>query len=830
MAALSSTQSGNWSSASTWGGTTPSDGDTFTINRGHLVTVNSDQRPTNGWGDIALYGKLLISSGGQFRLNGRITLYGDGAGGYFSEGGSTTNSFLHMTAGSSMEIRGSNSDNHGIWMETQQHCQMIFEGTAKNLNTNLSSATDIGAVYLPVDDVSNWEIGDWVTVFNRTEDYRVNGDEGFWVHDVDTVNRRLYIRQYVSPTTTITDIRGGDLIVANAKVFRVGYKIIYGTGENRQTAEITAINYNNNRLTINATPTDTHIGETVYQTGAEKGHVDNCVVRRMASTVQTAISANSTTSLTLADASDISVGDTIVIDVNNDTDTNWDYNTRHTVSSKSGNTLTLDRNIERNINVGALVTILSRDVKVHAVDESSNTRPFILIERWTSSTGKNRVVIFQDVWFKGLGRNTNSAYYSGLMLAGYTSYYVEDGTSTDGYHVQSRFDCAVYESPNYRSSYTGMNVRDSRQFVMRNCISYRTERGWWGYGGNYNWRLFNCYVTRTWYTSFLTDGFYEPYGTIQYFYGTRSDDYGLMYHHFREGQNIRHVILLNHENRPCYFYYHTTDSTVERFLMDGYRYFPYIGAGGGKFIFLDSIFTNRWDWTAPDGSGQVYSNYGLSGNDDKSNYYRTQGHTQYAEILERNFEYDGHAEWYGGMLAIWDESEKAWYCKQYSDANAGKFENTYVPPNTLVRLSCDVKIQSGFTGTRPHLFATTTRNQYNRGRYRTALSGQTSTQNSSTANEDGIDGWIEMNQYSSAAIGDWETKTLTIQPQTKGYMLVYGVTATSDNIREEYFYMKDVELFFDSSPTITKTKTMPKRAAVRSGFTRAKKRIGGTRL
>jgi len=38
MAALSSTQSGNFNSASTWGGTAPSDGDTFTINRGHKVT------------------------------------------------------------------------------------------------------------------------------------------------------------------------------------------------------------------------------------------------------------------------------------------------------------------------------------------------------------------------------------------------------------------------------------------------------------------------------------------------------------------------------------------------------------------------------------------------------------------------------------------------------------------------------------------------------------------------------------------------------------------------------------------------------------------------
>jgi hypothetical protein len=830
MAALSSTQSGNFNSSATWGGATPADGDTFTINRGHKVTVNSDIRTTNGYGDIQLYGKLEIVNNGQFRLNGRIIIRGNGAGGYFVEGSNTTNGFLHMTAGSSIEIRGANADNHGLWMETEQHCQMILQGTQKNLNTNLSAATSIGGVYLPVDNASNWAEGDWVTVFNREEDYRVGGDEGFWVHDVDTVNNRIYIRQFVSPTATITGLLSNDLVVDNAKVFRVGYKIVYGTGSNRQTAEITAIDYNRNRLTTNATPSLSHIGETVYQTGAEKSHVDNSVVRRKATTVSTAISANNTTSVTVGNASDIAVGDVIVIDANNDNDTGWDYNTRHTVSSKSGNTLTLDRNVEQNIKVGSLVHILTRDVKVHAVDESSNTRPFILIERWTSSSGRNRVVILQDVWMKGLGRNTNSTYYAGLMMIGYASRYRDD-SSNDGEHIQSRFDCAVFESPNNRSSYTGFATRDTREFLIRNCTSYRVERGYWLYSSNYNHKLFNNYASRCWYATCAIDSFYEPYATVQYFYGTRSDDYGMVISQLRENQDIRHNILLNHEQRPFGAFYSPDHIVFERIYMDGYRSFPYVGDANGKMVFLDSYITkNRWDWTSPTGTGVVYSNYGNAANSDRSNYYRTTGYTQFGDLLENNFEYDSHAEWYGGTLAIWDDSEKAWYCKQYNDANSGKFNSTYVPPNTTVRLSCDVKVQSGFTGTRPYLFAMSHRNQYAYGRWQTAYTGQTSGQDSTASNPDGIYGFRNMNQYSAAAVGAWETKTLTIDPQTKGYFLVYGITTTSTDIREEYFYMRDVELFFDSSPTITKTKSISRRAAVRSGFTRAKKRIGGTRL
>ena len=964
MAALSSTQSGNWSSASTWGGTTPSDGDTFTINRGHKVTVNSDQRPTNGWGDVALYGKLEIVSGGQFRLNGRITLYGNGAGGYFAEGNSTSNSFLHMTAGSSMEIRGSNSDQHGIWMETQQHCQMIMEGTAKNLNTNLSAATDYGAAYLPVDNASNFAAGDWVTVFNREEDYRVCSDEGFWVHDIDETNNVIYIRQFVAPTAVIQKVNGTEVLVDNAKVFRPGYKVVFGTGGGNvdlkyetivyttsnysnastfyagvagtttagklavhydastdlplrgllhiadangedvstqvaswtsmvfkvrdlyiagninqqvgiqsvtkngshyeiefnnssttttsnpastnagvpQTLQTTpqyqrtvsvktieSINYKQNLLFLDTNVSNSVVGETMYQTGAEKQHVDNSRVQRKATTIRTAISANSTNSITVGNASDIAVGDVIVIDVNNDNDTNWDYNSRHTVSSKSGNTLTLDRNVERNIKVGSLVHILTRDVKVHAVDESSDTRPFILVERWTSSAGRNRVVIIQDAWLKGLGRNTNSAYYSGLMQAGYASRYRDD-SSADGEHIQSRFDSMVYESPNNRSAYTGINARDSREFVMRNCTSYRTERGYWGYSGNYNWKFCNNYSTRNWYCGFLTDGYYEPYSEFSYFYGTRSDDYGVMFHHVREQMTIRQVILLNHEQRAMYGYYNTQGLVFERFYIDGRRYhLPWFGPGNGKLRFLDSYMRNRWDFSAPDGSGQVYSTYTISGADSRSTYVRTTGHVGEIDFYEHNFEYNGLMESWQGFIRQWDDDERAWVCRNLDDSDAGAFDSVYVPANTTVRLKCDVKLTAG-SYTRPFLFATNSRNKHNMGRFRTAYTGQTGILTSSTAHEEGHVGFREQVQYSTAAVGNYETKQLVIQPRKYGYFLIYGIYSSS-NIREEEFYMKDVQVFFDIAPSGAKAKAKAnKGVAVRAGFVKAKKRIGGTRL
>ena len=49
MALITSAQSGNWTSTSTWtGGSVPADGDQFEIQPGPAVVLNSDVRTTNG--------------------------------------------------------------------------------------------------------------------------------------------------------------------------------------------------------------------------------------------------------------------------------------------------------------------------------------------------------------------------------------------------------------------------------------------------------------------------------------------------------------------------------------------------------------------------------------------------------------------------------------------------------------------------------------------------------------------------------------------------------------------------------------------------------------
>ena len=139
MANLTSSQSGNWTSSSTWGGSTPADGDTFTISQGHKVTINSDQRAGTGFGDISVRGNLHFATNGKLRINGRITVEGNGSTDYsktdgvsaqdFTEGGSSSGALLSATGNNiRLEFEGTDADQHGIWIENVTYSSWKFEG------------------------------------------------------------------------------------------------------------------------------------------------------------------------------------------------------------------------------------------------------------------------------------------------------------------------------------------------------------------------------------------------------------------------------------------------------------------------------------------------------------------------------------------------------------------------------------------------------------------------------------------------------------------------------------------------------------------------------
>ena len=169
MAALTSAQSGNFTASATWGGT-PADGDTFTIAAGHSVTSSTVDMPTNGYGDITIHGCWSLQSGSQFKLNGRAIIYG-GESNYFQEGESNSAGKFEMKANSELVLKGTNSEQHAVWCETQTRTQVICDGDEATLNDVISCSgyIDYNQDFLPVVSASNFAVGDWISVYSRDE-------------------------------------------------------------------------------------------------------------------------------------------------------------------------------------------------------------------------------------------------------------------------------------------------------------------------------------------------------------------------------------------------------------------------------------------------------------------------------------------------------------------------------------------------------------------------------------------------------------------------------------------------------------------------------------
>ena len=117
--------------------------------------------------------------------------------------------------------------------------------------------------------------------------------------------------------------------------------------------------------------------------------------------------------------------------------------------------------------------------------------------------------------------------------------------------------------------------------------------------------------------------------------------------------------------------------------------------------------------------------------------------------------------------------------------------------------------------------------RYAGGRYSGSYTGKTDYVSSSESA--GFSGFVEQIQYTSAADGNWEEKQLTVSPQSKGYFLLVGIR-TDDNSRDEKHLFELPDIMIDTATSIRKSDSVGKSVSNRASFTRAKKRIGGTRL
>lgn len=682
MAAYTSSQTGNWDLASTWGNQgIPGNGDTWTISANHVVTYSNTTFQTSGVdnGTIINTGRIIFESNSRFKLNGLIECYGDWT----------------MNANTTINIVGGNTASHGIYIRqpTSGITQTVrMTGSTGMPETSLTANITEKQGYLAVTDASSFGVNEWISAFKRgISNITQRTDEGFLVHDIDGNN--IYVREFVGPSSNITDVNGSVITVENSKLYREWQTIIFGSGANRNVSNVVSIDNVSNTITLESTPSGNVIGSTVYTTGPIRQKNSGDIVRKVAFYVN-ADAASDATSFTVTNSTGLNVGDEIVVDSllenNNYTDERPE---RRTITAINGNTITVNSAFGYPIYVSAWCVRLTRDCKIQTDDSGTQYGFFRMVDNGSSAFNSNNRLEFRDVEFRNLGTSIDDfRSRSGPMFNGrYNNDLGYDGIEIEG--VTSHRDAAR------NLSNAGMYFyRWCYRWTVRNCVSFESVRGIWferGYDMN-DIAFYNNYSARSEDTLFRWQDARYELGEFAYNYGHRADDQALLItsnrvtgigiHHnwFRVGQNRGINTNINYGSFALF------QNRVED--MFGSAVFGF-NNGMGNFIYNYFEATRTLDFTL-DTDIQL-SRRGLDPN-----------HSVIS--LEHNFEREAVVELFPGGKRSWDEEEQAWFVQHDDDVfsadnGAGHCEIIYIPPDTSFKVRVTIKFTDGWSGTAPKL-------------------------------------------------------------------------------------------------------------------------------
>jgi len=754
MATITSTQSGDWHVGGTWvGGSVPAANDLVVIAHGHRVTLSTNIQSAIT-DDVTIDGNLHFASGGKMHLNGRMTVKNtsnsNDSAGEFANGTSSSGSLLSMVGGSEIKISGDNSAQHGIQVDARKWCGVQIDGSEPTLKTELNGNHDYESTYLTVDNSANFAAGDLISIYRREEDFRLVNDEVFYIHDVDTSNHRIYFRQFICPKAEyyapcIKAVSGSTIKVDDASVYRVGYKLIFGTGNNRNVLTITAINKLTNVITFGSTVDNdpSLINEYVYQTGTEKYHLSDSHVRRISSCMTNTFSGTAgLRTINVNNAADFSVGDKIYIEACGDAsyqyasggETNvWRHNLVYNISAINGLTITVDRDILYDGKAGGLIARMTRDVVIKACaangddvadGDQDTARVFFNVKYWTSNGWNNaptRRCKIKYVEFRGLGYNTNDStnFRHGVCIAGYNGYYdtkitgsAEDNTTihnTGGVTQtgENYFDGCTYTAYNLVSnttrdgdSYPSICIRHPYGMVVRNNLIVGAGRGMWHWSSQYFIKSHGHISAANNYSSLSADSAYEYPNEYSYMYLRMSEDYGFIYNHLgRQNDNttIQHFDIQYHHQYGIHHGY-ACNPTWRRIYVDKYRYM-YTPDSVQPMVFQDSRFMpNYWDASAyiynPNISHTPYYDpdeirHYNSGNNYP--YRSTSSNNRKFYWIEHGFREEEYVEMGGGITKLQRKGQAAadFICSRYPGQIMCRI---FVPANTVVNLRSTVRV------------------------------------------------------------------------------------------------------------------------------------------
>ena len=781
MATITSAGSGNFSAGATWvGGVAPVNGDGFIIAVTHTVVVdNATLIPVTGYAASSISGILQHAATGvsTLRMDGSLTVANGGT--------------YHMRGNALLEFRGTTIQFRGLVINGAASTSLIIEGADGMQSTTLSANADNGVTSFSVASSANFAIGEWIAVFDNTTAQAGNAgaatlrDEGFWIHDIS--GNTIYFRQYVSPTDTIVSTSGSTVTTLNAKVWRVGQKIIFGTGANRNIKTITAINYPFNTITVDSAITGSVVGQTIYETGTDKIHTSGNKVRKVA-TYATTFSASTSTQITLANATSFAVGDEIwvqaVSECGGQSDYAWNAYPSYikTIQSISGNTITLNAAVGYNVTAGALVTRMTRNVQIRTVTDTDFA--YIYLQNFTSNY--TRKLIMKDVYCRRMGwTSANEA--RGIVLMGHTSTNslpVAISQTVPAFSQQAWIEGVSMTAPSAATGidWGGFFFFNSRYLQGRCCTVVGTYQGFGVYyqGGQC---AYNCISAGNPDIGFRVEGQSE-WWEVAYSYSSRNNigcrlipayEDGCGHHHFISDATFYSIAQYSSFRGPALYKHQHTGTSGGIYCEVAQMAMLY-----GKLSFLS-------------GTVQPYST--VPGTNQVGYYYQQidRGSIQYQtfNIIEANFEYDRMEQYGYYTMRVWDSNENAWrvyFKSNASEGGAGWFESIFVPSGASLRVTCQVKLPSFYSSASyPTLEVRSTQSNV----------GPNQLQNVGGQWNNWVSGGSAPISYTAAALNNYETKTLTVTAVNFPRYLQAGIWGT-DATQSEGWWQTNMTFTLDT--------------------------------
>ena len=821
MAYIQTAQSGNFSATTTWvGGVVPLDADGFQINVNHTVTVDaSTPIRTNGFEDSNIYGILQHTTSGTstIRMNGRLHVRGGGT--------------YHMRGDAVCEFKGTNSDNHGLWVYNEANANFIAEGEdgMPTTTTNGGSENSYSLVFA---SAANFAAGEWIAIFNNsitTADdgyYATMRDEGFWIHDID--GNTVYLRQYVSPPVTVSanTTSGSTIIgVSNAKVLRVGQRIIFGTGANRNTRQISAIDYTTNTVTLNSATTGTIAGLPIYLSGTEKFHDGADKVRKVATIVNGNYASGSTV-IAVANANRFVAGDEIWIEAKSEvggtTDFAWNaYDTIRTVSSVSGNNITLSAGLPYSVSTGTLVTRLTRRIRVRGVTDSDHaffhTDYYVGNGDYGTLANFNKKLVIKDVYFRRVG-NSVDGNARGVSFRGWSSSNSLPVTISQQIASHSRqpwVEGIAVNGTLATIDIGGLFIWDMRYLKLRCAFCANTYNGINGPWYNPGQSIYNCISTRNSSTNYRSEGLHD-YAEFAYNYSSRAEN-AIRWLPVYENALGYHDFISDAATYGLSHFNSTLGLPGRKFVFTGLRYGHYFENINSALIYSSSKYLsgliNPQLGTPQAGPGLRQLDRGVLGYGALT-------------ILEDGFEYDAVRQFATGCERYWDNNENAWrttFRYDYNEYGYGFGETILVPAGATLRVSAKLKLATGWSGSNyPQLDVRDAQSALNPNVISNSAAWSTP-----------LSGGSAQATFTAAAASNYEEKQITISPVNFPRHFQVGVTAAGSDNTAEGFWMKDIDIFIDQqypNPGFTAANvgSDPRiNYSIRSAFGQFITRIGG---